>query len=98
MRVQGRPYRTVWSEPDRGVVRIIDQRQLPWSFVLQDLATVADVVSAISDMAVRGAGCIGATAGYGMWLATRQAERSEQRLREFARLLIAHPVDGSLRD
>ena len=89
MRVQGRPYRTVWSEPDRGVVRIIDQRQLPWSFVLQDLATVADVVSAISDMAVRGAGCIGATAGYGMWLATRQAERSEQRLREFARLLIA---------
>jgi methylthioribose-1-phosphate isomerase len=31
------------------------------------------VARAIEDMLVRGAGCIGATAGYGMWLAAREA-------------------------
>jgi methylthioribose-1-phosphate isomerase len=51
------------------VVRIIDQRLLPWEFRVVDLATVDAVAEAISDMAVRGAGCIGATAGYGMALA-----------------------------
>ena len=89
MRVEGRPYRTVWSDPDRGVVRIIDQRRLPWTFALEDLATVDAVASAIRDMAVRGAGCIGATAGYGMWLAARQAKRSPDRLQHCADTLIA---------
>ena len=89
MRVEGRPYRTVWSEPALGVVRIIDQRELPWSFVLADLATVEEVAVAIRDMAVRGAGCIGATAGYGMWLAARQAQGSAEKLRDFADTLTA---------
>lgn len=57
------------SETGRPVVRIIDQRLLPWEFRLIDLATVDEVAHAIRDMAVRGAGCIGATAGYGMALA-----------------------------
>jgi methylthioribose-1-phosphate isomerase len=50
-------------------VRIIDQRQLPWRFVTEDLRSVDDVARAIRDMHVRGAGCIGATAACGMWLA-----------------------------
>ena len=36
-----------------------------------------EVARAISDMHVRGAGCIGATAGYGMYLAVLEASRSE---------------------
>ncbi len=59
--------------PDASTVRIIDQRRLPWSFDLLDLCTVAEVAHAIKDMAVRGAGLIGATAGYGMALAAREA-------------------------
>ncbi|MFN0129899.1 MAG: S-methyl-5-thioribose-1-phosphate isomerase [Verrucomicrobiales bacterium] len=65
------PDRTVWIPADApAVVRIIDQRQLPWAFVTEDLRRVEDVAAAIRDMHVRGAGCIGATAAYGMWLAT----------------------------
>jgi len=71
MRVEGKNYRTVWMEGD--VVRIIDQRKLPFEFVLEDLHTVDEVATAIADMYVRGAGCIGATAAYGMVLATKEA-------------------------
>jgi len=60
--------------PDSGSVCIIDQRRLPWAFEVIELKSVADVAHAIQDMAVRGAGCIGATAGYGMALATIEAK------------------------
>ncbi len=70
MRVNGQPYRTVWQTADEpGVVRVIDQRRLPWSFEIEALRTVEEVAEAIRDMHVRGAGCIGATAAFGMWLA-----------------------------
>ena len=52
MRVEGEHYRTVWPECSRGFVRIIDQRQLPWRFVVEDLASVTDVANAIRDMHV----------------------------------------------
>lgn len=64
------PPRTVWAAAGHPPsVRIIDQRQLPWRVVVEDLRRVTDVATAIRDMHVRGAGCIGATAAYGMWLA-----------------------------
>ncbi|MDZ4288091.1 MAG: S-methyl-5-thioribose-1-phosphate isomerase [Prosthecobacter sp.] len=87
MRVSGKPYRTVWM-PDAATVRIIDQRRLPWAFELIELHTVAEVAAAIRDMAVRGAGCIGATAAYGMALAVREA-RSAADLQALAAQLIA---------
>ena len=73
MIVSGEHYRTIWM-PDAHTIRIIDQRRLPWSFDLIDLHSVADVANAIQDMAVRGAGLIGATAGYGMALAADEAK------------------------
>ncbi len=64
------PERTVWIPPGSAAgVRIIDQRHLPWRVVIEELRTVDDVATAIRDMHVRGAGCIGATAAFGMWLA-----------------------------
>lgn len=94
MLVSGTPYRTVWLQEES--VRIIDQRRLPWSFDLLDLHTVADVAVAIRDMAVRGAGLIGATAGYGMWLAAREAASPEQ-LRALAdSLIITRPTAVNL--
>jgi methylthioribose-1-phosphate isomerase len=71
MNIQGTPHRTVWFADD--LVRIIDQRLLPWQFQLLDLPTTEHVAHAILDMAVRGAGCIGATAAYGIALAAREA-------------------------
>lgn len=74
MKVDGESFRTVWLPSDqRTVVSIIDQRLLPFRFEVAELTSVADVVVAIKDMWVRGAGCIGATAAYGMWLAVNQS-------------------------
>lgn len=77
MNVNGTHYRTIWLEDER-TVRIIDQKILPFAFRLLDLHTVDEIALAIKTMIVRGAGLIGATAGYGMYLATLYAnERSE---------------------
>ena len=74
MKINGTPYRTVWmDDADPAAVRIIDQRTLPHGFEVVRLQSVAEVCTAIRDMAVRGAGCIGATAGFGMYLAAREA-------------------------
>lgn len=74
MKVGGKHYRTIWlKEDDPRVVQIIEQRRLPHEFVIVDLTTVNDVALAIKDMLVRGAGLIGATAGYGMYIATLHA-------------------------
>jgi methylthioribose-1-phosphate isomerase len=74
MNVNGRHYRTIWlDETDTSVVKIINQLTLPHSFEILDLRTVDDVRRAIKDMYVRGAGLIGATAAYGMYLAVREA-------------------------
>ena len=78
MKVDGESFRTVWLPSDqRAVVSIIDQRLLPFRFEVAELTSVADVVVAIKDMWVRGAGCIGASAAYGMWLAVNQSIKAE---------------------
>ncbi|MEZ0385712.1 MAG: S-methyl-5-thioribose-1-phosphate isomerase, partial [Verrucomicrobium sp.] len=87
MLVNGIPQRTVRLKPDAPhVIQIIDQLKLPWEFVLVDLHTVQEVAVAIKDMWVRGAGCIGATAGYGMWLAALEASKEA----DFAAALHRH--------
>ena len=74
MKVNGIHYRTIWPNPDdRTSIEIIDQRQLPHRFITASLQSVADCHTAIKDMLVRGAGLIGATAGYGIYLATLEA-------------------------
>lgn len=88
MNVFGKPHRTVWQE-DPDAVHIIDQRWLPFHFTIQRLATVAELASAIRDMHVRGAGCIGATAGWGMFLAVQECRGSREELDRLGALLIA---------
>ena len=70
MKVAGHSYRTIWLKPDDGrVVQLIDQRALPHRFVIEEITTVEQMAVAIREMHVRGAGLIGAAAGYGMYLA-----------------------------
>jgi len=82
MKVNGKSMRTIWPISDRPEdgVAIIDQRELPFGWKTPTLKTVDDVATAIKDMAVRGAGLIGATAGFGMALATLEAK--EENLQE----------------
>lgn len=76
MLVQGKAYRTIWPAAENAaIVRIIDQRHLPHRFVIEELRTVEQVCTAIRDMHVRGAGLIGATAAFGMYLATLTAPK-----------------------
>ena len=56
-----------------GQVRMIDQKQIPFTLAHVDLPTVEAVAQAISDMTVRGAPAIGASAAFGMALAARQS-------------------------
>lgn len=69
MLVNGKPFRTIWPGLDPKVTHVIDQRHLPHRFIIEDLVTVDDFVKAIKEMHVRGAGLIGATAGYAMYAA-----------------------------
>ncbi|OGR19991.1 MAG: S-methyl-5-thioribose-1-phosphate isomerase [Desulfobacterales bacterium GWB2_56_26] len=74
MRFNGIHYRTIWPDPqDNRQIRIIDQRQLPHEFVVETLTTLEETIIAIREMHVRGAGLIGATAGFGMYLAALAA-------------------------
>ncbi len=62
--------RTIWiNEADPSVVVAIDQRLLPFEYVEVPIRTAAEMTEVIADMVVRGAGCIGVSAGYGMYLA-----------------------------
>jgi methylthioribose-1-phosphate isomerase len=70
VKVGGQHFRTIWLHPtNERVVQLIDQRFLPHRFVVEDVSTVEQMADAIREMHVRGAGLIGASAGYGMYLA-----------------------------
>lgn len=86
MHVDGKPYRTIWWEADSDTVRIIDQRRLPFAFEIETLPTTESVAVAIHDMHVRGAGCIGATAGFGLYLAAKEAREAGDFSLEIRRL------------
>jgi methylthioribose-1-phosphate isomerase len=77
MLVHGEHYRTIWlKKDDPRVIQAIDQRYLPHEFVVEDVASVDEMAVAISDMHLRGAGLIGAAAGYGVYIAALHAPHS----------------------
>jgi len=76
VKVRGQHFRTIWLNPtNEQVVQLIDQRFLPHRFVIEEINTVEQMATAIREMHVRGAGLIGASAAYGMYLATIEAAR-----------------------
>jgi methylthioribose-1-phosphate isomerase len=87
MLVNGTHYRTVWMEG--GLVKLIDQRQLPFAFEILSLQTYQETAEAIREMAVRGAGAIGVAAGFGMAQAclAAPADAFESELSRAARVL-----------
>ena len=76
MKVNGKPYRTIWvKENNKGVIQIIDQRYLPHQFIIEDISSVVEMSIAIKEMHLRGAGLIGAAAAYGIYLATLEMQK-----------------------
>ena len=101
MLVEGKHFHTIWISPsDEIIVEIIDQRHLPHQFIVEKLTTVEDCHVAIRDMHVRGAGCIGATAAYGMYLSLLNLDKSQDLEYELNRdaelLLSARPTAVNL--
>jgi methylthioribose-1-phosphate isomerase len=100
VKVNGQHFRTIWLKPDdEAVVQLIDQRFLPHRFVIEDVRTVEQMATAIREMHVRGAGLIGASAGYGMYLAAIEAaagKLDEQLTRAAAQLKATRPTAVNL--
>ena len=69
MRIDGRPYRSIWREDGERAVRIFDQTRLPHDFEVLRLSDAAAVADAIRSMRTRGAPLIGACGAYGLALA-----------------------------
>jgi len=74
VKVDGKSLETIWLENE--VIHVIDQRALPHEFVIAQLNTVEDTALAIREMWVRGAPLIGVTAAFGMYLAAKEASRT----------------------
>ena len=87
MKISGRHYRTIWPTA-AGAVRVIDQSRLPFELSTVDLNSLEDAAQAIRTMVVRGAPLIGATAAYGIALASRSSA-SDAHLDEAAQILRA---------
>jgi len=70
VKVDGRPYRTIWEAAD-GSVEVIDQTMLPHVFAVQAWRSMQDAADGIRTMVVRGAPLIGVAGAYGLALALK---------------------------
>jgi methylthioribose-1-phosphate isomerase len=70
MKIGNTHFQSIWvKENDPGTIQVIDQRYLPFQFIIKDLKSPEDAIYAISEMVVRGAPLIGVTAAFGVYLA-----------------------------
>jgi methylthioribose-1-phosphate isomerase len=97
MKVDGKPYRTIWLNDDGGSVEIIDQTKLPHRFETVTLRDLDEAAHAIRAMLVRGAPLIGATAAYGVCLALRDDDSDEALDRAYDVLYATRPTAVNLR-
>ncbi len=97
MKINGKPYRTIWPTPDNSAVEVIDQTKLPHRFETLRIASMEEAAHAIRAMIVRGAPLIGATAAYGVALALRVDASEEALDRAHDVLLETRPTAVNLR-
>lgn len=83
MRVNGKHYRTVWLKGN--TVYLIEQNLLPFEFKILESATYRETCVAIKHMIVRGAGAIGAAAGFAMAQAFLEAPAGNRKFIEKAK-------------
>jgi len=83
-KVQGK-YRALWLNDDN-FLEVIDQTKLPFAYETKVLKTTDEVVEAIKDMTVRGAGVIGSVAAFGIYTACMEVKNYSE-LKEKALLI-----------
>ncbi len=97
MKVDGKPMRSIWLEPDGWSVSVIDQTALPHRFATARLTTLEEAAHVIRAMVIRGAPLIGATAAYGVCLALRADADDEALERACTTLLATRPTAINLK-
>src|SRR3546814_20145985 len=97
MKVDGKPYRTIWLNDDGWSVEIIDQTLMPHRFETVTLRSLEEAARAIKTMQVRGSPLIGATAAYGVCLAVRNDDGDEAPDLACATLYATRPTAVHLR-
>jgi len=97
MKIDGKPYRSIWLSEDGWAAEIVDQTRLPHAFAVARLETLEAAAVAIEDMLVRGAPLIGATAAYGMALAMRADAGDAALAAARERLMRTRPTAVNLR-
>ena len=97
MKVDGKPRRSIWLEPDGWSVGVIDQTALPHRFATARLTTLDEAAHAIRAMLIRGAPLIGAAAAYGICLALRADASDEALDRACAALIATRPTAINLK-
>ena len=79
MLVDGKDITALWYE--NNILKIIDQRKLPFKVKIFNAKTVDDVVYAIKKMIIRGAPSIGVAAAYGLVLGGKDLKKSYNKLK-----------------
>lgn len=79
MLVNGKNISSIWYE--NNVLKMIDQRKLPFEYEIFSAKTVDDVVYSIKEMIIRGAPAIGVAAAYGMVLGRKNLHESYNKLK-----------------
>jgi methylthioribose-1-phosphate isomerase len=101
MKINDTHHRTIWVHPTNdGIVQTWDQRVLPHAIEVVDMSNLQQAADAIQNMTVRGAPLIGATAAYGMYLASLHMaeEHLVSQLAEAAKTLaVTRPTAVNLR-
>ncbi len=86
MKIGEKHFQSIWvKENDPSTIQVIDQRYLPFQFIIKDLKSPEDAIYAISEMVVRGAPLIGVTAAFGVYLAVlkyKNSKNAEIRIQE----------------
>jgi methylthioribose-1-phosphate isomerase len=97
MKINGKPYRTIWLAKDGWSIEVIEQTKLPHRLETIGLKSAEDCARAIKSMQVRGAPLIGACAAYGLAMALRQDPSDAHLTRTIAFLAEQRPTAINLR-
>ena len=96
MKVGDRHFRSLWADPPRARVHIIDQTRLPYAFEVRALSTLEETAEAIRAMRVRGAPLIGVAAAFGVALALERDNTDAGLKRALATLGATRPTAVNL--
>jgi len=72
-------YKALWLN-DNDNLEVIDQRELPFNYITKELNSTDEVVDAITNMTIRGAGVIGSVALFGIYVAAREVNGDYEKL------------------